>query len=150
MDSLASESYVFEHCYVRSRFVLLAPARASIVTGLYPPTAGAPRNRLAIPPNVQTIAQMVSDDYKTGYVGKWHRGDEIFQQRGFDEWVSANNYWWPECTDPKIQSEFSDYHNSLGEEDYDPEYQDRIRTMAARLHLWQAENDDTAPLPAIP
>mgnify|MGYP001158599749 FL=1 len=29
------------------------------------------------------------------------------------------------------------------------EYRDRIRGMAVRLHLWQAENGDTAPLPAI-
>jgi hypothetical protein len=31
----------------------------------------------------------------------------------------------------------------------DPEHSDRVRTMAARLHLWQAENGDTAPLPAV-
>ena len=31
----------------------------------------------------------------------------------------------------------------------DPEHLDRVRTMAARLHLWQAENGDTAPLPAV-
>ena len=30
-----------------------------------------------------------------------------------------------------------------------PEHQDRIRSMAARLHLWQAESGDSAPLPAI-
>ena len=51
MDAMASESFVFEHCYVTQP--VCAPARASIVTGLYPPTAGMPRNRLVMPPEVQ-------------------------------------------------------------------------------------------------
>lgn len=119
MDAMAAESFVFEHCYVTQP--VCAPARASILTGLYPPTAGMPRNRLVMPPDVQSIAQMVSDEYTTGYVGKWHLGDEIVKQRGFDEWVSANDYWWPEYTNPKDQEKFSDYHESLVSEGYEPE-----------------------------
>lgn len=119
MDRMASESFVFEHCYVTQP--VCAPARASIMTGLYPPTAGMPRNRLIMPAEVQTVAQMVSDDYKTGYIGKWHLGDEIIKQRGFNEWVSANDYWWPEYTNPDDQKKFSDYHDSLVDEGYEPE-----------------------------
>ena len=87
MNSLASESFVFEHCYVTQP--VCAPARASILTGLYPQSAGMPRNRLTMPAEVQTIAQMVSDEYTKGYIGKWHLGDEIVKQRGFDQWVSV-------------------------------------------------------------
>jgi arylsulfatase len=119
MDGMASESFVFEHCYVTQP--VCAPARASIMTGLYPPTAGMPRNRLVMPPEVQTVAQMVSNDYRTGYIGKWHLGDEIIKQRGFDEWVSANDYWWPEYTNSEDQQKFSDYHESLVAEGYEPE-----------------------------
>ncbi|HIK89088.1 MAG TPA: hypothetical protein EYG09_05490, partial [Dehalococcoidia bacterium] len=119
MDRLASESFVFEHCYVTQP--VCAPARASIITGLYPPTAGMPRNRLVMPPEVESIAQMVSDDYTTGYIGKWHLGDEIIKQRGFDEWVSANDYWWPEYTNEDDQKKFSSYHESLVAEGYEPE-----------------------------
>ena len=119
MDAMASGSFVFEHCYVTQP--VCAPARASIMTGLYPPAAGMPRNRLVMPPDVQTIAQMVSDDYAKGYIGKWHLGDEIIKQRGFDEWVSANDYWWPEYTNPEDQKRFSDYHENLVAEGYEPE-----------------------------
>jgi arylsulfatase A-like enzyme len=79
MDAMASQSFVFEHCYVTQP--VCAPARASIMTGLYPPAAGMPRNRLIMPPEVETIVQMVSDDYATGCVGKWHLGDEIINQQ---------------------------------------------------------------------
>jgi arylsulfatase len=119
MDRMASESFVFEHCYVTQP--VCAPARASIITGLYPPSAGMPRNRLVMPPEVESIAQMVSDDYKTGYIGKWHLGDEIIKQRGFDEWVSANDYWWPEYTNTDDQKKFSSYHENLVAEGYEPE-----------------------------
>ncbi len=119
MDAMASSSFVFEHCYVTQP--VCAPARASIMTGLYPPAAGMPRNRLVMPPEIQTIAQMVSNDYKTGYIGKWHLGDEIIKQRGFDEWVSANDFWWTEYTNSEDQKQFSDYHSSLVADGYEPE-----------------------------
>lgn len=119
MNSLASESFVFEHCYVTQP--VCAPARASILTGLYPQSAGMPRNRLTMPAEVQIIAQMVSDEYTKGYIGKWHLGDEIVKQRGFDQWVSANDYWWPEYTNPEDRKKFSDYHESLLVDGYIPE-----------------------------
>ena len=119
MDSLAEQSFVFDNCYVTQP--VCAPARASLMTGLYPVSAGMPRNRLVMPPEVQTIAQMVPDDYVKGYIGKWHLGDEIIKQRGFDHWVSSNDYWWPEYTDPAYQSRFSDYHNDLVDSGHVPE-----------------------------
>jgi arylsulfatase A-like enzyme len=56
MDRLAAESFVFENAYVTQP--VCAPARTSIMTGLYPPSAGMSRNRLVMPPDIQTIAQM--------------------------------------------------------------------------------------------
>lgn len=117
MNAMSEQSFVFDHCYVTQP--VCAPARASLMTGLYPPVAGMSRNRLVMPQEVQTVAQMVSDDYTTGYIGKWHLGDEIVKQRGFNHWVSSNDYWWPEYTDPADQEKFSDYHNHLVEAGYD-------------------------------
>ncbi len=119
LNALAEQSFVFDNCYVTQP--VCAPARASLLTGLYPPAAGMSRNRLIMPPDVQTVAQMVPDDYVKGYVGKWHLGDEIVKQRGFDHWVSSNDYWWPEYTDPADQTRFSDYHEDLVEAGYEPE-----------------------------
>ena len=40
------------------------------------------------------------DDYRTAYMGKWHLGDEIFAQHGFEEWVGMEDgyggYYGPE------------------------------------------------------
>ena len=119
LNGLAEQSFVFENAYVTQP--VCAPARSSILTGLYPPSAGMPVNRLIMPPEIQTIAQMVSDDYRTGYVGKWHLGDEIFAQRGFQEWVGSNDGWWTEYSDPATRTEFSDYHNFLVEADFEPD-----------------------------
>jgi arylsulfatase A-like enzyme len=44
-----------------------------------------------------------------------------------------------------LNSDPGEMHNLFDK----PEHRDRVRRMAARLHLWQAENGDTAPLPAI-
>ena len=118
-NGLAEQSFVFENAYVTQP--VCAPARSSILTGLYPPAAGMPVNRLIMPPEIQTIAQMVSDDYRTGYIGKWHLGDEIFAQRGFQEWVGSNDGWWTENSDPATRTEFSDYHHFLVEAGFEPD-----------------------------
>ena len=44
LNSLADESFVFENAYVTQP--VCAPARASIMTGLYPPKAGPVRSSL--------------------------------------------------------------------------------------------------------
>ena len=73
LNALASTSYVFEHAYVTQP--VCTPARASIMTGLYPHTAGPIVNKLSLPPDVPTIAELLPDDYLCAYMGKWHLGD---------------------------------------------------------------------------
>ena len=120
IDAVAAEGVLFEN--VVAPVPLTLPSHVSMLTGTSPPYHGVHDNlSMALRPDIQTIAQMVSDDYATGYVGKWHLGDEIVKQRGFDEWVSANDYWWPEYTNPEVQRQFSDYHEFLVAEGYVPE-----------------------------
>ena len=47
LDKLASSSYIFENAYVTQ--AVCTPARASIMTGLYPHTAGPIVNKLCLP-----------------------------------------------------------------------------------------------------
>ena len=54
-----------------------------------------------------TIAEMLTDDYHTGYIGKWHLGDEILPQHGFDEWISCFDDWWSDYTSDELRSRFS-------------------------------------------
>ena len=119
LNGLAEESFVFDHCYVTQ--AVCCPSRASIMSGLYPVDAGMPVNLRILPPSVQSIAEMVSDDYHTGYVGKWHLGDEILPQHGFAEWIGSNDNWWRQYTTEERKSEFSPYHHWLVEQGFEPD-----------------------------
>lgn len=111
LNTLSEHSLVFEHCYVTQP--VCAPARSSLVSGLYPPTAAMPVNRLIMPDHIQVVPEMVSQDYRKGYVGKWHLGNELAARRGFDHWTSTHDSWWTEYTDPADRLRFSDYHHFL-------------------------------------
>ena len=100
LNALAEESVVVRNCYVT--MPVCAPARSSIMTGLYPHTAGVPINRVAMPSDVKTVAQMLPDEYRTAYFGKWHLGDEVIRQRGFDEWASVMDLLWAQYTKPRV------------------------------------------------
>ncbi|RZF60362.1 arylsulfatase [Sphingobacterium corticibacterium] len=79
LDWLASQGIRSTSFYNASR---CCPTRASLLTGLYPHTAGignmttdqkAPGYRGQLTPNTVTIAQVLKDaGYQTGMVGKWH------------------------------------------------------------------------------
>jgi len=111
LNTLSERGLVFENCYVTQP--VCAPARSSLLSGLYPITAGMPVNRLIMPDDIAVVAEMVSPEYRTGYVGKWHLGDELGVRRGFDHWVSTHDSWWQEYTDPTDRQRFSDYHRFL-------------------------------------
>ena len=119
LNLLAEESFVFDHCYVTQ--AVCAPSRSAIMTGLYPPAAGMPTNRLIMPPQVQSIAEMISDDYHTGHIGKWHLGDEIFPQHGFREWVGSNDNWHAQYTSEAHKQQLSPYHHWLVENGFEPD-----------------------------
>ena len=108
LNALADESFVFERAYVTQP--VCTPARASIMTGLYPHTAGPIVNKMTLPPDVPTIAEMVSDDYLRGYMGKWHLGDDVVRQHGFDVWVSTEDSHRESYTRPEYLDIYSDYH----------------------------------------
>ena len=87
LDALADSGHVFENAYVTQ--AVCTPARASIMTGLYPHTAGPTVNKLPLSPDIPVLAEMVSEDYLCGYMGKWHLGDDVIRQHGFDVWIST-------------------------------------------------------------
>ena len=87
LNRLALESVIFDQAYVTQP--VCTPSRSSIMTGLYPHTNGCTENNRPLPPGVPCLPEMLADgDYVTAYHGKWHLGDEIFAQHGFDEMLS--------------------------------------------------------------
>lgn len=123
LNALARRSFVFDNAYVSQP--VCTPSRATILTGLYPHTSGCTVNNVPLPPAARTIAQIVSDDYRTGYFGKWHLGDELRPQHGFDEWVSIEDLYRPYYTDTADRGAFSDYHYYLLSQGYEPDVKGR-------------------------
>jgi len=119
LNRLSRESLVFKNTYVTQ--AVCAPARASIMTGLYPHSAGMPRNKLVMPKDVKSIADMVSDEYTKAYFGKWHLGNEVASQRGFDEWASGMETLRGEYTEQEYLEMDTSYHHFLIENGYEPD-----------------------------
>lgn len=119
LNALAEESFVFDNCYVTQ--AVCSPSRASIMSGLYPNDAGMPVNLHILPSSVQTIAEMLSDTYHTGYIGKWHLGDELVAQHGFEDWVPVFEHWWRQYRDQSLKTQFSPYHHWLVENGFEPD-----------------------------
>ena len=119
LNALADQSFVFQNAYVSQP--VCTPSRTTIITGLYPHTSGCTSNNIPLPRTARTIAEIVSDDYRTGYYGKWHLGDELQPQHGFDEWVSIEDLYRPYYTDADDLGMFSDYHYYLVSQGYEPD-----------------------------
>ena len=87
LNKLASESVVFNRAYVTQP--VCSPARASLMTGLWPHTTGCTNNGFALDRRLATLPLLIDDNYRAGYVGKWHLREQPPTQRGFHEWVSV-------------------------------------------------------------
>jgi arylsulfatase A-like enzyme len=78
LDQLAGEGSVFENAFTTSP--VCSPARASLLTGLYPHTHGvmlnthiAPAWSKGLSPEVPTFSRILQEaGYALDYVGKWH------------------------------------------------------------------------------
>lgn len=91
LNKVAREGTVFKRAYVTQ--AICTPSRASIMTGLYPHTVGCTRNNVPLPLDVRTLPELADfKEYRKCYIGKWHLGDEVFCQHGFDEWISTEDY----------------------------------------------------------
>ncbi len=120
LNALADQSFVFENAYVAQP--VCTPARATIMTGLYPHTAGPIVNQIHLDESVPVVSEMLSDDYYKGYMGKWHLGSDLVAQRGFDVWVSAEDAH--RFAKREQRYLVSDYNRYLVEQGYEP---DRVR-----------------------
>ena len=135
LDRLASEGVLFENAYVTQP--VCTPSRSSIMTGLYPHTTGCIDNNVPLPPDTPTIAEMVPGEYVCGYVGKWHLGDEIIPQHGFQEWISIEDYYRAHYSRPEYRSLFSSYHHFLADQGLEPDLQEHGARVFGRVRTAQ-------------
>jgi arylsulfatase A-like enzyme len=119
LDALADAGTTFERAYCTSP--VCTPSRSSVMTGKYPHTTGVTGNNIPLGPDDPTFAELVGDDYVSGWIGKWHLGDEIFRQRGFDEWVATEDQYHPFYSENRPENAHSEYHDFLVEQGYEPD-----------------------------
>ncbi len=133
LDRLASQSCVFENAYVTQP--VCTPSRSSILTGLYPHTNGCIANNIPLPQESKCFPEMLPQGkYATGYDGKWHLGDEIFAQHGFDEWKSIEDLYRRYYRPYRDRDSRSTYHRFLIDSGFKPRDGDLFgRGECARL-----------------
>lgn len=89
IDRLATEGVMFSSAF--HAVSLCSPNRASIFTGQYPSRHGiidnVARNRASH--RLQTYPRaMQAAGYETGFIGKWHMGNDPTPRPGFDYWAA--------------------------------------------------------------
>ena len=88
IDRLANEGVHFRNAFCTTS--LCSPSRASILSGLYAHTHGVTNNFTEYPPDLASFPKLLRQaGYDTGYIGKWHMGEENDNPRpGFDHFVT--------------------------------------------------------------
>ena len=127
LNEISEESFIFERAYVSQP--VCSPARATILTGLYPNTAGLTLNSIPLPKDKKAIAEYLPEGYATGYFGKWHIGNDGNPQHGFKEWVPTHDLDVTTFIEFDSEPGKSDYHNYLVEKGYEP---DRVLPKKSR------------------
>lgn len=119
LDRLARQSVVFDETYVTQP--VCTPSRSTLLTGLYPHTNGCTENNIPLKPETLCLPEMIADgEYTTAHYGKWHLGDELYGQHGFQEWIAIEdnyNQYFSEGRDRNIRSA---YHHFLIENGFAP------------------------------
>mgnify|MGYP001286534534 CR=1 FL=1 len=100
LERLAREGIRFDHCI--SNNPICTPMRGMLLTGLWPHRSTCVSNdwfgdHEIIGVKSPTIAHTFKTaGYTTGYIGKWHLGEENVRNTGFDffrHWLYGDNHW---------------------------------------------------------
>ncbi|MBM3264980.1 MAG: sulfatase-like hydrolase/transferase [candidate division Zixibacteria bacterium] len=130
LNSMAEESFVFEHAYVSQP--VCSPSRATMLTGRWPHTAGVPRCNVPLSAEVPTFAELLPDDYRTAFMGKWHLGDEIFPQHGFTNWVGTEDSYRHSYSSAEKLKVMSPYHHFLLDNGFTPDIENQGQRIFSR------------------
>jgi len=91
LNHFAATAVVFDEAYCCQP--VCAPSRGTLMTGLWPHQHGVTNNwEQPLAPQHRSLPQLAADAGKpfdvTGYLGKWHLGNELIEDCGFDEVVT--------------------------------------------------------------
>ena len=111
LDALAASGTHFENAYCTQP--VCTPSRAALLTGQYPHTSGCIENHTPLPARYPTLAEHLPPQYARAYMGKWHMGDEVIPQRGFEQWVAIDDNYREQYSRPEYLDTLSAYHHFL-------------------------------------
>ncbi len=133
LNRLASESVIFDRAYASQP--VCTPSRSTVMTGLWPHQNGCTNNNVPLGVETKTLPELAGDSaYRTAYMGKWHLGDEIFAQHGFEKWVGIEDGYTNYFSEGRDRNARSAYHHFLIEHGYQPGESNRFsRGFACRL-----------------
>ncbi len=138
LNRLAAESVVFDKAYVTQS--VCTPSRSTLLTGLYPHTNGCIQNNVPLPEEIPCLPELGDfRDYAIAYHGKWHLGDEIFAQHGFQEWISIDDGYREHNRPGRDSEAHSTYYHWLVAQGFEPDsvgkdgYRSFSRGFCARL-----------------
>lgn len=133
LNRLAEQACVFDRAYVTQP--VCTPSRSSLLTGLYPHNNGCIANNLALDFSIPCLPEMLPEGrYVTGHFGKWHLGDELDAQHGFEHWISIEdqyNRWFRPGRDRDRVSDYSQWVKAQGHQPANGRF--FSRTEAAKL-----------------
>lgn len=135
LDRLAEQGTVFENAVCAQP--VCTPSRCSLFSGVYPHTHGVVDNYHPLPRRWPTLGELAIDGgVRTGYLGKWHMGNEVLPQRGFEEFHQAIDDCYTRERDFPLYG-LSAYARWLMERGYAPDGQDKPRrfSRAITCHL---------------
>jgi len=145
LNKLADESVVFLNTYVTQP--VCTPSRSSTMTGLYPHTNGCISNNIPLPDSVPCLPELVGDpEYRTAYYGKWHLGDEIYAQHGFEEWESIEDIYYQHFSATRDKSERSSYHQWLVGKGYEPDIENKFGVSFSRKYAASLPLEHSKPI----
>lgn len=122
LNALADQSVIFDQAYVTQP--LCTPSRASIMTGKWPHQLDCNQLDVIMPDQHRCLPEYFKQgQYNCGYHGKWHLGDEVFAQHGFDDWQAIEDGYigtYHPQRDPKTKSAYWHWLIAKGYEPHAP------------------------------
>ncbi len=129
LNWLARTGTVFDKAYCTQP--TCTPSRSSILTGLFPHATGCMTNNAPLKPDLRCLPEYLpAGKYATCHVGKWHLGDELFAQHGFDEWIGTEDGYHPYYSEGRDRDTPSTYKTFLVQNGFPP---DTTRSFVAAM-----------------
>ena len=125
LDALSRRSFVFNGAYCCQP--VCTPSRGSIFTGLLPHNHGSIDCDINLRDGIRTLGDCLPSDYVTGYFGKWHLGNELIAQHGFQEWISIEDLIHRNSSATRADLKLrSNYHKFLLKSGFPPDTTDSL------------------------